>query len=159
MLLVATLLILTAGVFTQQKIPPFLRGAPRYAVEEFQQIMADGTPKTYTQIMAELDEWMKTLPDDVQEKYARFKDYLRVRQAQMKIAHAASVVRFSPAAKKVDAKLWAIANNQSLPVLEKRRQINAILAASEPAIRQEIETEMRGTTTTAPKDATQFDKN
>ena len=126
------------------QIPPFLEGADRSVVKQFDHLIASSGSLTDSQIDAAVDEWISKQSDDIKTKYNSFKEEMKKHQAAAEAAHQASIAKFSPEAKAADQRLSAVANNPTLTSQDKGQQIYQIMKSLPENVRQEIETAMMG---------------
>ncbi|KAK6055869.1 hypothetical protein COOONC_06625 [Cooperia oncophora] len=146
MLKLAALVCFVAVSFAQeaQGPPPFLASASPAKQKEFEALLANAGSMTDPQIDKAVTDWIAKQDQKIKTAFDEFVKQVKAAQAKSEAAHQAALNKFSPAAKAADAKLSAIANDQTKTNNAKAEEISALMASLPANVRTEIETAMKG---------------
>ncbi|CAI5443718.1 unnamed protein product [Caenorhabditis angaria] len=128
----------------QDDVPPFLRRASQAQLQSFQGLIQNHGHLTEAALDAKVQQWVQQQGGNVAADFAEFQNFIKGNNAQAEAAHNAAIASFSPAAKKADADLTAIAQDQSLPVKAKGEKVQAYLAQLPANVRAELEKAQQG---------------
>ncbi|VDK19945.1 unnamed protein product [Anisakis simplex] len=117
--------------------PPFLAGAPQDVVKAFFELLKKDETKTDPEIEKDLDAWVDTLGGDYKAKFETFKKEMKAKEAELAKAHEEAVAKMTPEAKKADAELSKIAEDDSLNGIQKAKKIQAIYK-NRPKLRPKV---------------------
>ncbi|KAK5979696.1 Surface-associated antigen 2 [Trichostrongylus colubriformis] len=146
MLKLVVLACVLAVSFAQgpQGPPPFLQNAPPAKQKEFEGLLANAGGMTDAQIDQKVQQWVSQQDAGIQGAFKDFVQQVKTAQAQSEAAHQAAVAKFGPEAKAADAKLSAIAADPAKTNQQKAEEISNVLSSLPQAVRNEIETAMKG---------------
>jgi hypothetical protein len=81
---------------------------------------------------------------NVQAKHDKFVEENKKFEKQAEEAHARSVAKLSPEAKKADEELWSISHSETLTNKEKEEKIKKIIDSLPANVHEEINREQNG---------------
>ncbi|CAI5443720.1 unnamed protein product [Caenorhabditis angaria] len=135
----AVLVVLAVSQNTGSDVPPFLRRASQAQLQAFQALIQNHGHLTEAGLEAKVQQWAKAQGGNVAYDFAEFEKFVTGAKHQANAAHDAALAKFTPAARKADADLSAIAAQTNLPVREKGMKIQAYLNSLAPSVLKELQ--------------------
>ncbi|KHN84088.1 OV-17 antigen [Toxocara canis] len=117
--------------------PPFLEGAPKATIDEWNALVQTFGADTESQINDAVSGFVAKHPE-IKAKFEAFKTQVVADQKAAEAAHKAKVATLSSAAQSADSQLSAIADNDSLTQDQKQQKIISTFQALPKNVQEEL---------------------